>query len=197
MFYKLIVITTPEFFVGEAAILNQLFRAGLKRLHIRKPQSKREDIVRLINKIEMPFRKRIAVHYHKQLVIEMGLGGMHFGYPEISTQPDLADFNYMVSCSVHQWSEFESLRNKTDYCFISPVFDSISKSDYQANKTLKQVPASAKNVYALGGITVNNFEKVLENGYAGIAVLGHLWEDKNLTLQRFNNLQEKMYAYGI
>ena len=34
---KLIVITTPQFFEGEAAAVTSLFQNGLEILHLRKP----------------------------------------------------------------------------------------------------------------------------------------------------------------
>ena len=36
---KLILLTKPEFFCGEAEIINRLFRHGLPTLHLRKPQA--------------------------------------------------------------------------------------------------------------------------------------------------------------
>ena len=36
---KLILMTTPSFFVEEHQILNALFEEGLERLHLRKPNT--------------------------------------------------------------------------------------------------------------------------------------------------------------
>ena len=36
---KLVVITTPEFFPGEAELVNTLFEHGLELLHVRKPSA--------------------------------------------------------------------------------------------------------------------------------------------------------------
>lgn len=192
---KLIVITDPVFFNGEAEILNQLFEAGLTRLHLRKPQTGKEELKKLITEIDLNFRRFITIHYHPDLVTEMELGGIQYAYPEIPDHINLADTK--VSCSLHKWEELKEVQEKIDYCFMSPVFNSISKFGYQANEELMQVPAFARNVYALGGITEANYERLLDNGYSGIAVLGYLWEDKSLTLERFKVLQEKLETYGI
>lgn len=40
---KLIVITTPQFFEGEAAAVTSLFQNGLEILHLRKPGFGRRD----------------------------------------------------------------------------------------------------------------------------------------------------------
>lgn len=194
MMDRLIVISSPEFFVGESNILNQLFALGLMRLHLRKPQCLKEELKKLISEIDVDYREHITIHYHLDLVTEMELGGMHFSYPEVKNHIK-SNNAYSVSCSLHKWEELVEVQQTIDYCFMSPVFNSISKSGYQANEVLKKVPAFAENVYALGGITANNCKAVLDMGYSGIGILGYLWEDKNLILQRFALLQEKLSVY--
>ena len=191
---RLIVVTAPEFFDGEAEILNHLFESGLTRLHIRKPQSRKQDVERLISEIDFSFRTDVIIHYHSDLVSKMGLGGMHFSFPQIKeAEPSN---RYTISCSVHQWSELNEVQDKIDYCFMSPVFNSISKMGYQANENLLEVPSFARNVFALGGITDANFKQVLDYGYSGIAVLGYLWTNKVKAVERFNVLKQKLQAYG-
>ena len=41
---KLIVITRPQFFEGETALVKAMFGQGLKRLHLRKPQATEEEL---------------------------------------------------------------------------------------------------------------------------------------------------------
>ena len=193
---RLIVITAPEFFDGEAEILNQLFESGLTRLHVRKPQSQRQEVEKLVLGIDFKFRAGVTIHYHSDLVSEMGLGGMHFSYPQISKEVKTSG-RYTISCSLHQWGELNEVQDKIDYCFMSPVFNSISKAGYLANEALKQVPSFASNIYALGGITESNYEEVLDRGFSGIAVMGYLWANKAAALQRYKVLEQKVKAYAI
>ena len=194
MFDRLIVITAPEFFGEEAEILNQLFEAGLKRLHLRKPQGRKEELEKLIMEIGPGFRKFIAVHYHQELAVEMNLGGMHFSYHTNSNPADITD-RYTVSCSLHSWNELEEVQQKIDYCFMSPVFNSISKVRYLANEALQEVPSFALNVFALGGISEANCVEVLDKQYSGVAVLGALWDDPSQALLRFKVLRNKVNAH--
>ena len=191
---RLIVITDPEFFDDEAEILNQLFEAGLMRLHIRKPRSQRKAVEKLVSEIDSKFRALVTMHYHSDLVSEMNLGGMHFSFPQIKEVKPSG--GYTISCSLHQWEELAEVEEKIDYCFMSPVFNSISKVGYQANKKLLQVPSFAQNVFALGGITEANCKDVIDGGYSGIAVLGYLWINKAKAFERFTVLREKLLAYG-
>ena len=41
---KLIVITTPQFFEGEAEAVTSLFQNGLEILHLRKPGASAEEM---------------------------------------------------------------------------------------------------------------------------------------------------------
>lgn len=196
MEHRLIAISAPGFFEGEAEILNGLFAAGLARLHIRKPGSKKKEVAALLNEIDPAFRKLISLHYHPQLADEMCLGGVHVTYTQFLKQPHSSGFDRTVSCSIHQWEEYQTLQTKVDYCFISPVFHSISKPDYYANRALHHPPSLTTNIYALGGITAHNFQVLLDMGYSGIAVMGYLWEDKNFAEMRFDFLKRQLQAYG-
>ena len=40
---KLVVITTPYFFADEASLIELLFAKGMSRLHLRKPDCKRDE----------------------------------------------------------------------------------------------------------------------------------------------------------
>lgn len=74
---KLAVITLPDFFEGETEIVNELFRAGLERMHLRKPEAGRESLEEWIGRIKEEYRPRIILHDHFDLVLQYGLGGVH------------------------------------------------------------------------------------------------------------------------
>lgn len=85
--------------------------------------------------------------------------------------------------------------------FLSPIFDSISKSGYNHAFTKEQLLEAKsrhlinEKVVALGGIDHKTIPFAVQYGFGGIAVLGSLWEnylqdkDKKALLQRFRNLQ--------
>ena len=45
---KLVVITTPYFFADEASLIELLFAEGMSRLHLRKPDCKRDELEGLL-----------------------------------------------------------------------------------------------------------------------------------------------------
>lgn len=64
---KLITITQPAFFEGEAEAITSLFDAGLEILHLRKPGASYEDMEQLLNRLPPEYLKRIVTHEHFQL----------------------------------------------------------------------------------------------------------------------------------
>lgn len=55
---KWIVITLPDFIENESTYINQLFKAGIDLLHLRKPESNIEECKRLIQKIDKKWHKK-------------------------------------------------------------------------------------------------------------------------------------------
>ncbi|NQX98055.1 MAG: thiamine phosphate synthase [Flavobacteriales bacterium] len=82
--------------------------------------------------------------------------------------------------SCHSFDDVEAIDGKEEYCFLSPIFDSISKKGYRANFEKSELKAFLKKerkikVIALGGITEENYLEVLELGFDGGAFLGSVW----------------------
>ena len=59
---KLILITTPTYFVEEDKIITTLFDEGLDILHLRKPDTAPVYAERLLTLIPEKYHKRIVVH---------------------------------------------------------------------------------------------------------------------------------------
>ena len=59
---KLIVVTTPTFFVEEDKIITALFEEGLDVLHLRKPETPAMYSERLLTLIPDKYHRRIVTH---------------------------------------------------------------------------------------------------------------------------------------
>ena len=59
---KLIVITTPQFFEGEAEAVTSLFQNGLEMLHLRKPGASAEEMGNFLQQLPMEYMPRIVTH---------------------------------------------------------------------------------------------------------------------------------------
>lgn len=175
---KLILITTPTYFVEEDQILTALFEEGLDILHLRKPQTSPVYAERLLTLIPEKYHKRIVVHDNFYLKEEYNLKGIHLN----SRNPEIPE-NYSghVSASCHSFEEIQAKKKKMDYVFLSPVFDSISKEGYNAAFTPEEIREAAhrgiidKKVIALGGIDEETILRAKDFGFGGVALMGGLW----------------------
>ncbi|MBI2281914.1 MAG: thiamine phosphate synthase [Bacteroidetes bacterium] len=86
--------------------------------------------------------------------------------------------------SCHSFEEVEAIDGQLPYCFLSPIFDSISKQGYQAKFDKNELKAFLKKkrtikVIGLGGVTAENYTELLELGFDGGAFLGSVWGKYN------------------
>lgn len=87
------------------------------------------------------------------------------------------------------------LRPDFEYCFISPVFDSLSKPGHHAGIDKKELAWALDEVetrvVALGGLD-NRTLPLLPKGCWGAAVLGAIWKEEKMSgrLARFEQLKE-------
>ena len=86
--------------------------------------------------------------------------------------------------SAHSFEELEKISESAEICFLSPVFDSISKFGYKtkfSKDELRKGIANWKNfhrsqkLFALGGIEAENIAEAVELGFDGAAALGAVW----------------------
>lgn len=184
-----IVITSPEPLQDEAIICNSLFAHGLKWLHLRKPGAGKAVYEKFILETEVRYRNRIVLHEHYELAEHYHLHGIHLrsGMGDCYSQPTTLP---AISISCHSVEEVKSLPFRPAYCFLSPVFDSISKLGYQSRfQPLPDLSGIDFPVIALGGITPEKIALCRRAGFSGIAVLGYIWENPDEALQRFIRLK--------
>ena len=190
---KLILITSPTYFVEEDKIITSLFEEGLDILHLRKPDTAPMYAERLLTLIPEQYHKRIVVHGHFYLKEEFRLKGIHLNL----RNPNAPEhYKGHISCSCHSLEEVKERKRNYDYVFMSPVFDSISKQDYNAQYSPEEIKKAHKQgiidkkVYALGGIEVHNIKEVKKYGFGGAAVMGAIW-------QKFDTCCDRDYSQII
>lgn len=186
---KLIVLSDPTNFNNEHKVLCSMFEAGLEYYHLRKPDFSKEEMESFIKQIPSKYFHRIVLHSHHELVEKYDLKGKHLS----SKTAELKGDQKYISTSFHSLNEIENCKEKYDYVFLSPIFDSISKQDYKSNFDKKQLTYffahHTKNfdVIALGGINEKTISNALSYGFNGVAVLGGIWISNN-PIEKFNVL---------
>lgn len=180
---NIFIISSPTPVTKEAALINQLFDVGLPVFHLRKPDSSSQELVLLLQEIDSIHHSKIALHSHHYLAKSFGINRLH--YTEASrkqlTDVDFSENDNILSTSVHSIEDFKNLSEHFSYAFLSPVFNSISKPDYEAKPfDLSSLNKNrATKLIALGGINENNCTKTYEMGFDGIALLGAIWNSED------------------
>ncbi|MCZ4243958.1 thiamine phosphate synthase [Pedobacter punctiformis] len=197
----LIVISSPVQIEEEAQYINGLFDAGLPLFHLRKPDYDEAGVEALLKKINQEHYPKIALHQQHQLANEFGIKRLHFT-ERLRKETDVAlldqyvNEGFILSTSIHEPEAYCSLGNPFSYCFIGPVFNSISKKNYPAKSELR-LPRKSNthlnlqtDLIALGGIDKHKVLEIKKLDFDGLAVLGAIWSNPVQSRIKFKEIQD-------
>ncbi|EIJ38238.1 thiamine monophosphate synthase [Galbibacter orientalis DSM 19592] len=180
----LIVITSEIALEQEIESLNRLFAYGLETLHIRKPRLEKVALKNYLELIDVKNHNKIMLHQHHELASEFNVKGIHLTEKHRKMLENDSEYiknhqkmGRVVSTGFHSISALKKEGANYDYSFLSPVFNSISKENYQGKEF--EVTAFPIKVIALGGITSATISEVKKMGYQGVAILGSIWQSKH------------------
>jgi thiamine-phosphate pyrophosphorylase len=200
----IVVLSHPKRFDGEAKIICDLFENGLQAFHLRKKAFSFDEMEQFIKDIPRKYHPRIVIHSHYSLALKYDLMGLHLSgrrrknklrywlrlwYYRIK-KPTLqisSSFNYLASL----------LNDKGDYhyVFLSPIFDTISKSGFNAAfnfNTLKTTIMNSRHkIVALGGVNYDRIDQVKEMGFYGVVLSGAIWDVEN-KVEAFKLIRKKL-----
>lgn len=196
---------TPErpVFREQQRITAWLRSGEVQYFHIRKPQFTEMEMREYLSAFPADVRERLSLHDHHTLAREMGIGGVHLN----SRNPVLADNlkAKRASASCHSIEEFAQRQSECNYCFLSPIFDSVSKQGYSSAfspEVLKKAFADGilnDKAVALGGVTRDNIPLLQEMGFSACASVGDLWALPQTMFithhnERFSHLESALLA---
>lgn len=194
--FKIIVITSENSRSNEAADIIRLLRAGVDRIHIRKPGIGERYVESLLTGIPSDYMCRISLHDFPGLAMRYGTG-FHIG----GRTSDIPH-GVKLSRSCHSLADVSESRGM-EYVTLSPVYDSISKHGYMANRSLDSFSPAGFTVpvIALGGVTLDRLDELSRRGFAGAALLGDVWNnpggiDRLETMLRLRNLRLQFITNG-
>lgn len=195
----MIVISNPTEIVNEHQIIQALFEEGLELFHIRKPDASEEELRFYINAIDPKYHSKLVLHQQHRLIEEFQLERLHFTEKVRQTIPK--NFQKPVpflSTSVHTIVDFNTLSERYDAAFLSPIYPSISKVDYKPTQNLLEQTKERTNwktkLIALGGISAENIAATLTEGFDDVALLGSIWNSPN-PIQNFKKCQKIVHTY--
>lgn len=198
---KLIVITSPTFFIEEDKIITLLFEEGLDILHLRKPETPAMYSERLLTLIPEKYHKHIVTHEHFYLKEEFNLMGIHLNARNPREPHDYAGH---ISCSCRTIEEVSKKKHFYDYLFLKAMYENDADGGRLSNFTAEEIREAAKKgiidteVMAFGGITPENILEIKDFGFGGSVIMNDLWnkfdpccdQDYRGIIQHFKHLKE-------
>lgn len=138
--------------------------------------------------------KEVTQHFNIPLIINDRLDialaakadGVHLGQDDLpfAEARKLLGKQMILGVSVHNFNEFEiALKGKPDYWGVGTIYLSLSKTELQSAgiKIVEQLrPKTTLPLIAIGGITVENLEPVIQAGADGVAVISDLFGRQNV-----------------
>lgn len=179
-----IVLSNEIALIDEVNSIRQFLKEENHLFHLRRYDWEEEQVAEFLAQFSEEERKKLVLNHHHYLASEFGINRLHFSEQDRNEIDEeklqrFSDAGFILSTSVHDLETFNKLPACFTYAFLSPVFDSISKSDYKAvSFDLSQKKNNIKLI-ALGGITIDNYNQALENGFDGGAFLGSVWNSEN------------------
>ena len=183
---------------NEAETITSFLDSGaVDFFHLRKPEGEITDYRDLIANIPERLHSSIVIDNFPQLFSLGGLGGYHLKSRNI--KPDGCAFGHrkpFFTRSFHNLEELKTAGKENKYSFLSPIFDSISKSGYKSKFNIDdenlKLAVENRNIIALGGVKPIDFLKLYGSKFVGAALLGYLWNPKLTIIEKIDSiLKEK------
>ncbi len=196
-----ILFTAEENLMNEKEQLIYFFNNGLSLLHVRKPGISENELKVWLSFFEEKYLQKMVLHQHHQCAEVFPVKGIHlkesFRLENRETVVYVEKFrrkNLSVSSAFHELGKLKKEAILFDYAFLSPVFTSVSKKNYQGRNF--NVNGRREKLIALGGVRPENIQKIKAMGYKGMAVLGAVWlaEDPVQSFEEIYKTYQNVYT---
>lgn len=198
----ILVISNPTPVEQEHTYINSLFDAGVPIFHLRKPGYSLKEVAGLLQKINTAHYSKISLHQHHELAADYDITRFH--YPEAqrlekfsnddcrSFKKEVIENRVICSTSIHTTTTYELLTD-FEYCFLSPLFKSISKHTEHTllSSGFNFPPKTRTKLIGLGGICQATINQVKAYPFDGIALLGCIWSVPENALSTYKKIKQQ------
>ena len=180
---KLLLLSSPNFFVEEDKILATLFEEGLDILHLRKPDSEPVYCERLLTLLPEKYHQRIITNDHFYLKDEFDLLGIHLSERNPNTPPG---YKGVTTCTCYSLEELAESKKRNKYVILRNVYDSNAGNQSTSLYSHEQLRDASrkglidKKVMAQTGITLENIHEIRDLGFGGAVVCSDIWKRFNI-----------------
>lgn len=181
---RLIGLTLADFENREAErerMVSLLDKGEVEFFHIRKPSWSESRMRLFLETFPRRLYSRLCLQDCTQLAVEYEVGGVHLNSRNGFCVP--IGFAGRVSTGCHSIAEAAEWKERTDYHFLSPVFDSISKHGYKSAFTLEELEEAFRKgvlderTVALSGVSRENLPLLEQVGFSSAAIMGDIWRN--------------------
>ncbi len=154
-------------------------------LHLRDPELNDHVFRRIVEKLltHVAEHHRLIVNRHWPLIADLPIGGFHFSATQLrALSPNVRQQipkGKWLSASCHDENELKLAEQwQLDYCFLSPVQKTSSHPNVSPlgwPTFSETIIKTALPVYALGGLTRDDYSVALQHGAQGVAGIRNFW----------------------
>ncbi|MHB0969956.1 MAG: thiamine phosphate synthase [Thermoanaerobaculia bacterium] len=196
---RLIVVTSSGEHPDEVYVLNRLIDAGMRRLHVAKPDWSEGRVRSLLESLPANFQPHVTLDGHYALALDMDLGGIAIS--DAADESVRREFDrvrrlrpMIASCGrFHSLETLRTLAVGVTEAWISPVFASISKPAHEPSFSFEEMSSVVRELripaVALGGIRSDRIEPLKGAAVIWAAVLGAIWQSPD-PIASFAQLRE-------
>lgn len=169
-----LIISSKEF--PEKAKL--ALSAGIKWIQFRDKEISRRETLYLSLKLKELTRKYnaiLTINDYLDIAIAVEAEGVHLGQDDFPVQQAKKFFSGLIGLSTHSLDEaLRAEKSEVDYIGFGPIFKTTTKKNALEPRGFSMLSLIRKNiklpVVAIGGINLDNVEKIIESGCRNIAV---------------------------
>lgn len=192
--YSLYLVISEEYTKGRSAfdVAKSAVSSGVNIVQMREKNKSHEELLLLGSKLSKLCRKNgvlFIVNDNPELALALDADGVHLGQEDILKYP--IPFvrrivgKKIIGLSTHSITQVREANNlDVDYIAFGPLFATKTKDYFIGVKNVRKVIEIAeKPVIAIGGINLDNMDKLLGLGVRNIAMIRAITEADNIALK--------------
>ncbi len=176
-------------------------KAGIKWVQLREKESSRKTILYSALKLKeltTKYNALLTINDYLDIAIASQTEGVHLGQDDLPIALAKKFFSGIIGISTHNIEEaLEAEKSSAHYIGFGPIFKTYTKKDALEPRGVSVLSLIQKKIkipiVAIGGITSDNLEKILESGCKNIAVsYGILSGDIRENIKKFMSIFDKL-----
>ncbi len=176
-------------------------KAGIKWIQFREKELSRKEIFYFALKLRdltFQYNALLTINDYLDIAIACQADGVHLGQDDLPLEAAKKIFSGIIGISTHNLQEALKAQKKgAHYIGFGPIFRTLTKKDALEPRGCDMLSLIQKKiqipVFAIGGINLENIEKIIECGCTHIALSsGILSGDVEGNIEKFTKVFDKL-----